>query len=62
MFSFLVGLSPDDPIRPDAEHVIVHVPEDDSTAGAIRAGVLAAQIAGVSCAMVTSTELLAAEL
>lgn len=61
-FSFLVGLSPGRPIVPDAEAVIVHVAEEDSPAGAIRAEVLAAQIAGGSCAMVTSTRLLAVEL
>lgn len=62
VYSFLVGLSPGRPIRPDAEQVIVHVAEDDSPAGAVRAEVLAAQIAGGSCAMVTSTELLQVEL
>lgn len=62
VYSFLVGLSPGRPIRPDAEQVIVHVAETDSPAGAIRAAVLAAQIAGGSCAMVTSTELLQVEL
>lgn len=58
VYSFLVGLSPGRPIRPDAEQVIVHVAEEDSPRGAIRAGIAAAQIAGGSCAMVTSTELL----
>jgi hypothetical protein len=62
VYSFLVGLSPDRPIVPDAAHTIVHVAEDGSPAGRVRAEVLAAQIAGGSCAMVTSTELLAVEL
>lgn len=62
VYSFLVGLSPGRPIRPDAEQVIVHVAEEDSPAGLIRGQVLAAQIAGGSCAMVTSTELLQTEL
>jgi hypothetical protein len=63
VYSFLVGLSPGRmPLTPDAEHVIVHVPEEDSPRGVIRAGIAAAQIAGGSCAMVTSTELLAVEL
>lgn len=62
VYSFLVGLSPGRPIRPDAEQTIVHVAEEDSTRGAIRAQVLAAQIASGSCAMVTSTRLLQVEL
>lgn len=62
VYSFLVGKSPGRPIVPDAVQTIVHVAEDDSPAGMVRAQVLAAQIAGGSCAMVTSTELLAVEL
>lgn len=63
VYSFLVGLSPGRmPLTPDAEHVIVHVAEEDSRRGVIRAGIVAAQIAAGTCAMVTSTELLQVEL
>jgi hypothetical protein len=64
LYGFRVGVSPGRPIRPDAAHTYVTVVEDDSTAGAIRAGCLAAQVAHgtTGCAMVTSTELVAVEL
>lgn len=64
LYGFRVGVSPGRPIRPDAAHTHITVIEEDSTAGAIRAGVLAAQVAHCTtgAAMVTSTELVAVEL